>query len=59
MNKEDAIHISCVYTHTCTHTHNGILINHKKGNNAMCSTWMDLETIILSGVNQKEKGKNI
>ena len=40
------------------HIHNGILLNHKK-NNIMpfAATWMDVEIIILSEINQKEKYK--
>ena len=41
------------HTHTHTHTHNGILLSHKKErNNAIATTWMDLEMIILSEVSQ-------
>ena len=47
MDKDDVVHI-----------HNGILLNHKK-NNIMpfAATWMDVEIIILSEINQKEKYK--
>ena len=47
MDKDDVVHI-----------HNGILLNHKK-NNIMpfAATRMDVEIIILSEINQKEKYK--
>ena len=35
---DEWIEMWCVYTHTNTHTHNGILFGHKKEqNNAICS----------------------
>ena len=44
----------CAYTHT----HNEILLSHKKEqNNAICSNMIKLEIIILSEVSQKEKDK--
>ena len=45
MNKEDVVRM-----------HNGILLSHKK-NEIMpfAATWMDLDSIKLSEVNQKEK----
>ena len=48
MDKEDVVNI-----------YNGILLSHKKQNRIMpfTSTWMQLEIIILSEVNQKEKDK--
>ena len=48
MDKEDA-----VYTHTHTRTHNVILINHKKGDNAVCSIIDRLDIIILSEVRKR------
>ena len=41
------------------YTHNGILLSHKKKNDIMpfAATWMELETLILSEVSQKEKDK--
>ena len=50
MDKEDAIHI-----------YHRILLNDKKKerNNAICSKGMQLQIIIVSEVNQKEKDKNI
>ena len=40
------------------HIHNGILLSHKKDKiMPFAATWMDLEIIILSEVNQKEKDK--
>ena len=40
------------------YTHNGILLSHEK-NKIMpfAATWMELETLILSEVSQKEKDK--
>ena len=37
--------------------HNGILLSHKKKNDMMpfAATWMELETLILSELSQKEK----
>ena len=39
--------------------HNGILLSYKKNNKIMlfAATWMDLEFIILSEVNQTEKDR--
>ena len=50
MDKEDVTDI-----HTHPHTHNGILLSHKK-NEIMpfAATWMELEIIILSEISQKK-----
>ena len=38
--------------------HNGILLSHKKDDiMPFAATWMELETLILSEVSQKEKDK--
>ena len=41
-----------VYKHVCiykyTHTHNGILLSHKKERMPFAAMWMDLEIITLS-----------
>ena len=38
--------------------HNGILLSHKKNETMpLAATWMELETLILSEVTQKEKDK--
>ena len=42
------------------HIHHGILCSHKKNNEFMSfvETWMNLETIILSKLTQKQKTKH-
>ena len=45
-----------VYTHTHTHTHTGILAI-KKEIMPFAPTWMQLEIIMVSEANQKEKDK--
>ena len=35
--------------------HNGILLSHKKNIMPFTATWMELETLILSEVSQKER----
>ena len=40
------------------YVHNGILLSHKKEKiMPFAATWMELETLILSEVSQKEKDK--
>ena len=39
------------------HTNNKILLSHKKEIISFAATWMDLEIIILSEVNQEGKDK--
>ena len=40
------------------HIYNEILLSHKKNEiGSFVETWMDLETVIQSEVNQKEKNK--
>ena len=47
MNKEDVIH-----------THNGILLSHKKNKfESVLVRWMNLEPVIQSEVGEKEKNK--
>ena len=47
VDQEDVVHI-----------HSGMLLNHKKENNAICLNMDELETLILSEVSQKEKEKH-
>ena len=45
-----------MYTHT--HTHNGMLLSHKKNETVpFATTWMDLKIIILGEVSQTERHK--
>lgn len=37
---------------------NGILISYKKEILSLVTTWMDMEDIMLSEINQSEKGEN-
>ena len=46
MDEEDLV---CIY--------NGILLSHKKKIMPFAATWMELETLTLSDVSQKEKDK--
>ena len=48
MDQEDVVYI-----------HNAMLLSHKKRNKIMpfAATWVELETLILSEVSQKEKDK--
>ena len=53
---EEWIKMWHIYTHT--HTHNGILLSHKKKEiMPFVATWMDLDIIIQSEVSRKEKDK--
>ena len=71
MDKEDGVCV-CVYTHTHTHTtlgyiyyiytpphtHNGMLLSHKKYEILpFVTTWIDLEGIMLNETSQTEKDK--
>ena len=47
-----------LYTHTHTHTHNGILLSNKKKELLpFVTTWLDLESIMLSEISHTEKDK--
>ena len=49
-----------IYTHTHTHVciYNGILLSHEKNHILpFATTWMDLESIMLSEISQTEKDK--
>ena len=48
MDKEDVV---------CKYMYNGILFGHKKEENPDTTTWMDLDSIILSEISQNEKNK--
>ena len=53
MNKDEWYIYIYIYIHTHTHT---LLFNHKKNKITLSAvTQMDLEIVILSGVNQKDK----
>ena len=41
----------------CVYIYNGILLSHKKNIMPFAATLMELETLILSEVSQKEKDK--
>ena len=46
----------CSWTSPCAYVYNGILLSHKKDRiMPLAATWMELETLILSEVSQKEK----
>lgn len=49
MAKEVVIYM-CMYTHT-----NGVLLSQKKIILPFATTWMELESIMLSEINQTEK----
>ena len=44
-------------TMVVVYIHNGIILSHKKENNATCRTEMEVETLILSEASQKENDK--
>ena len=47
-----------IYIHTHIHTHNGILLGHKKDKiMPFAATWMQLEILVLNEVIQKEKDR--
>ena len=58
MDKEDVVYIH-THTHTNTHTHTMEYYSTIKKNGIIpfAATWMDLEIIILSKLNQTEKDK--
>ena len=60
MDYEEEVYIY-IYTHTHTHTHTYTMEYYSaiKKNRRMpfVSTWMDLETLILSEMSQKDKDK--
>ena len=43
-----------IYTCVCTYIHSGILLTHKKENLPFVTTWVNLECIALSNVNQRK-----
>ena len=47
----------CVCVCVCIYIHNGILAIKKNEIMPFAAMWMDLDIIILSAVNQKEKDK--
>ena len=62
MDKEDVVCIYIyiyIYTHTHTHTHTMEYYSATKKNEILpfAATWMDLEGIMLSEINQTEKDK--
>ena len=59
MDREDGVHTyNGMDREDGVHTYNGMLLSHKE-NKIMpfATTWMNLETIILSEVSRTEKGK--
>ena len=47
-----------MYKEDVAYIYNGILLSHEKEwNNGISATWMDLEIIIVSEINQTEKDK--
>ena len=54
MNKD--IYIDHIYTHTHVYIwNNGILLGHKNETMPVPAMWMDLETITVSELSQKDK----
>ena len=48
----------CIHTHAHTHTHNGIILTLQKEEILpFATTWVNLEGIMLSEINQTEKDK--
>lgn len=47
----------CVCIYIYIHTHNGLLLSHKNDIMPFAATWMELETLTLSEIGQKEKDR--
>ena len=46
-----------MYSHTHTHAHTEILFSHKNEILPFATTWMDLESVVLSEISHIEKDK--
>ena len=44
-----------MYTHTDTHTHNGISLSHKEKLLLSLNTWKDIKCIMLSEMSDRER----